>query len=431
MNCHPWIRTGVLAVLLAGLPSLFAEDWPHWRGPSRNGHTTESSGWNGRSWIAEKPLWDTSVGEGASSPLVVGDAVFTLGWANERDTLRCLDAATGNERWAVDYPCPQWGRFHEGDEGVYSGASSTPEFDPETGLLYTLSVDGDLRCWDTRAAGKSVWRTNLYETYKVPKRPKLTRAPLRDYGYTSCPLVHRDWVLVEVGATTGCLMAFDKATGRKIWASECTDAAGHNGGPVPITVANIPCVALLTIKGLVVVRLDAGNEGKTLAQYPWITDFANNIASPAVQGDNVLITAQYNHRTICRVQIKPGSAEKVWEVEHSSKVCSPVIHEGHVYFAWQRLRCLDWETGQQKWEGGTFSDPGSCVVTSDDRLIVYGYNGKLALVETASRSPDRYQELALRDRIFPTEAWPHVTVANGRVLCRDRAGSLVCFAINR
>lgn len=427
MTCCRWFWAGALLALLSRLPSLAAADWPHWRGPSRNGHTSETSGWNGRSWIPEKPLWDTSVGEGASSPLVVGDAVYTLGWADGRDTLRCLDAATGQDRWSVHYACPRWGRFHEGDEGVYSGASSTPEYDPLTGLLYTLSVDGDLRCWDTKASGKSVWGTNLYDAYKVPKRPRLTRAPLRDYGYTSCPLVHRDWLLVEVGAPTGCLIAFDKVTGRKVWASECIDPAGHNGGPAPITVANIPCVALLTMKGLVVIRLDSGHEGKTLAEYPWITDFANNIASPAVHGDNVLLTSQYNHRTICRLRIKPGSAEKVWEVEYSSKVCSPVIHQGHVYFAWQRLRCLDWETGEQKWEGGTFSDPGSCVVTSDDRLIVYGYNGKLALVETAGRSPDRYQELSVRDRIFPAEAWPHVTIANGKVLCRDREGRLVCF----
>ncbi|MBC7967701.1 MAG: hypothetical protein H7Z17_17445 [Fuerstia sp.] len=29
-------------------------------------------------------------------------------------------------------------------------------------------------------------------------------------------------------------------------------------------------------------------------------------------------------------------------------MCSPVIHNGHIYFAWQRMRCLDFETGGQK-----------------------------------------------------------------------------------
>jgi hypothetical protein len=69
------------------------------------------------------------------------------------------------------------------------------------------------------------------------------------------------------------------------------------------------------------------------------------------------------------------------------------------------------------------------VVTSDGRLVVYGHNGKVGLVEGAGRSPKEFKELAVRDRLFQAVAWPHVAVASGRVLCRDRLGSLACFAI--
>jgi hypothetical protein len=110
-------------------------------------------------------------------------------------------------------------------------------------------------------------------------------------------------------------------------------------------------------------------------------------------------------------------------------VCTPVIHEGHVYFMWQKVRCLDWETGRQKWEGGSFGDPGSCILTVDDRLIVYGKNGKLALVETAKRSPSAYRELAVRDNLFNALAWPHAALAAGRLYCRDREGNLACFTV--
>lgn len=420
----------VLTFLISG-SSLWSDDWPHWRGLTRNGQTRESSGWNGTTWIQEEPAWQVEVGEGASSPLVIGDNVYAVGWSEGNDTLYCFDAKTGEVRWSVSDPSPQWGRFHEGDEGVYSGACSTPEYDVQTGLIYSLGIDGDLLCRDTRDRGKQVWKKNLYHDYQVKKRPKMTRAPLRDYGYTSSPLVYNDWLLVEAGAPTGCLIAFDKKTGDEAWKSECVDPAGHNGGPVLLQVKGVPCVALFTVQGLVVIRLDAANAGKTVGQYPWITDFANNVASLAVLDDNVLITSQYNHKTIARLKVGLNGIEKVWETEYSSKVCTPVIHKGHVYFAWQRLRCLDWETGQQKWEGGNFSDPGSCIVTTDDRLIVYGFNGKLALVETAERSPNEYSELYVRDKISRHEAWPHVVLANGRVYCRDRLGKLVCFMTNR
>jgi hypothetical protein len=145
----------------------------------------------------------------------------------------------------------------------------------------------------------------------------------------------------------------------------------------------------------------------------------------------VLVTSAYNQNAIVKLKATLTGIEKVWQKPYPSKVCTPVIHGGHVYYAWQKVRCLDWETGEQQWEGGSFTDPGSCVVTADERLIVYGGNGKLALVETAKRSPKAYTELAVKDRLFKTHAWPHVVVAGGRVYCRDREGTLVCLSFSR
>jgi outer membrane protein assembly factor BamB len=421
-----------LALTLALALPASGGDWPHWRGPNRTDVTDEPSGWNGKAWLSEKPAWTARVGEGASSPLVVGDRVFTLGYEGGKDVLRCLSAKDGKPVWSVSYKCAKYGRFHMGDEGLYSGPSSTPEYDPATGFLYTLGVDGDLNCWDANAEGKKVWGRNLYDDHKAERRPKLTRMPQRDYGYTSSPLVHKDWLLVEVGSTKrGTLIAFDKKTGNEVWASELKDEAGHTGGPAPMTVEGVPCVAVLTQRNLAVIRLDAGKEGKTVATFPWVTDFANSIAGPAVHGDSVLVTAGYNHNAICKVTVTLEGAKEAWRKKFASKVCTPVVHDGHVYFAWLKVRCLDWQTGEQKWEGGSFGDPGSCVVTGDGRVVVYGHNGKLALVEGAKRSPDAYKELAVKDKLFATHAWPHVALAGGKVYCRDREGNLVVFTVTK
>jgi outer membrane protein assembly factor BamB len=427
---RPPVASPIVVGLFAVGP-LFAGDWPHWRGPTRHGLTDEPSGWADGRWLSDRPTWTAKVGQGASSPLVVGDRVYTLGRSDGHDVVRALSVRDGKELWSVRYRAPEYGRFHAGDEGLYSGPSSTPEYDPETRLLHTLGPDGDLHCWDTAADGKKVWGLNLYDAYKVKQRPRLTRAPQRDYGFTSSPLVHGSWLLVEVGSPRGTLIAFDKKTGKEAWTSELTDEAGHNAGPVPMTVEGVPCVALLTQRHLAVIRLDARKEGKTIATYPWVTDFANNIASPAVRNNFVLVTSAYNQNIICKLKVTLAGIEKVWERKYPSKVCTPIIHDGHVYFAWQKVRCLDWETGEQKWEGGSFGDPGSCIVTADDRLVVYGHNGKLALVETAKRSPKAYTELAVRDRIFANLAWPHVAIAGGRVYCRDRDGNLACFATGK
>jgi outer membrane protein assembly factor BamB len=404
---------------------LLAQDWAHWRGPERNDIVSEPSGWGGSGWPVQQPSWSANVGTGNTSPLVIRGRLYTMGWAREQDSLVCLDAASGKEIWKVSYACPSRGRHHMGDENYYAGPIATPEFDAASGFLYTLSIDGDLQCWDTRQNGRKVWGLNLYQDYGVEMRPHVG-AERRDYGYITSPLLAGDALLVQVGAKQGTLMAFAKDSGKRLWASECSDPAGHTGGLTPMTVAGVPCVAMLSIRNLVVVRLDPGKEGRSAATYPWTTDFGNNIATPAVFGDSVLITSEYNHKSICRLKITLEGATRIWEKPYSSKACSPIIHDGFVYFAWQRLRCLDFDSGEQKWDGGNFGDAGSLILTGDKRLIAWGGAARLSLVETGG---DRYRELAATARIFTATVWPHVVLAEGRIYCKDRDGNLKCFPV--
>jgi len=426
-----FFRASVMATLIVTcVPSdATADDWPHWRGVNRNSVVAESSGWDKGIWRLENS-WDTNVGEGSSSPLVVAGRVYTMGWRSGRDHIGCLDFRTGKTLWSVSYECPRYGRVATGDQGLYSGPSSTPEFDTQTGFLYTLSTDGDLNCWDTRQRGRLIWSMNLYDKYNPPRRPRVGRSGLRDYGYSSSPLVFREWLVVEVGAGEGNLMAFDKRTGVRRWTSGSTSPAGHNGGPTPIIVEGLPCVAVHNHDGLLVVRMDKGHEGETVASYEWITSFANNIASVTVYKNYVLLTSAYNQQRIAKFEITLRGANKLWEQKHASKVCSPVVHNGHIYWAWQQVICLDFETGELQWKGGRVSDAGSVVATKDERLVVWANRGDLMLVETASRSPKKYNELAAKKRILGrSDAWPHIVLANNRLYCKDRMGSLRCLKI--
>lgn len=417
--CH------VIACL--SLVTAFAEDWPHWRGPGRTDVTSESSGWTGSRWVNSKPDWTVQVGEGASSPIVVGKQVFTLGHYDGRDIVSCLNIQSGKSEWTQTYPTKQYARNATGDEGLYSGPSSTPEFDVSTQFLYTLGSNGDLHCWNISKQGEKVWHRNLYDDYMMPRRAKVGRSAQRDYGYTSAPLVHGDWLIVEVGGAMGTIVAFDKRSGKEQWRSEATSVAGHSGGMAPMVVEGVPCLAALTFDGLLVVRLDAGHEGQTVATYPWITEFANNIASPAVLDDCVLITSQYNHNAMCKLRITLKGAEKLWEQPSPSKTCTPVIHQGRIYVAWHRLRALDWKTGELVWEGPPVGDAGSCIVTSDDKLIVWAKQGDLILADIASREKPAYVELARIGRLGTSDVWPHVVLSQQRIVCRDRTGQLHCF----
>lgn len=427
----------VWGAVLGCIADCHSADWSHWRGLNRNGIVAEDSQWDSGAWKAKrggpgKSLWNRNVGIGCTSPLVVGNVVYTMGWNNNRDTVWCLDATTGKPVWQVSYNCPKYGRRSTGDKSIYAGITSTPEYDAETGYLYSLSVDGDLNCWDTRQRGKKVWGFNLYQRYNVKQRPEVAvrRKTRRDYGYTSSPLVHEATLIVEVGDDDGNLMGYDKRSGKQLWVSESKEFAGHSGGAVPITVEGIPCVAVLTIRGVLVVRLDQGKQGRTVAEFKWTTDFANNIPTLAVHEDSVIVTSAYNHVAICRIKVTLKGGTKVWEQPLASGVCSPIIHKGHVYWAWRGVHCLDFETGKQKWQGGNVASPGSCILTSDERLIVWANKGDLTLVDTVGRSPSKYTELAKFPKLYRRDAWPHAVLSNGQLYCKDRDGNLMCFKLN-
>lgn len=434
-RCVPiGISLGIF-VLLTFFQAALAEDWPHWRGPQRNDTSRESSGWEAGVWPPRKIAWQANLGVGSSSPTVAEGRLYALGWGRGQDTLSCLDAASGKTLWQQPYDCPQYGRHSTGDKGLYAGPCSTPEFDPETKLLYTLSIDGDLNCWES-GDGRRVWGFNLYEKYKVPQRPKVGRSGLRDYGYTSSALVWQDWLIVEVGSPQlATLMAFDKRTGREVWKSQDRSPAGHNGGPTPITVEGVPCVANFSHNGLLVARLDGDRAGETVGTFPWITEFSNNIASVTVHEDaqagaSALITSGYNQYAICKLGISLSGLRELWRTEECSKVCSPVVYEGHVYWSWNSLYCLDFRTGKVVWQqAGGYSDPGSCIVTDDGRLILWTRRGKLTLAETAGRSPKAAKILAEADFSGREDAWPHVVLSGGRLYCKDAAGMLKCIPL--
>ena len=122
----------------------------------------------------------------------------------------------------------------------------------------------------------------------------------------------------------GNLVAFSKRTGELAWKSQSKDLAGHTGGLVPIVVDDIQCVAVLTIRNLFVARLDKGHEGETLAEFPWVTDFANSIATLAVAGNSVVITSEYNQYSICRIDISRDDAKLIWKQPYASGLCSLV-----------------------------------------------------------------------------------------------------------
>lgn len=434
IDCSCFLKLNSIILLFSLILSHagHAADWPQWRGPNHADVSSETSGWP-KGW-PPKRLWKKNVGYGCTSPILADGRMYVMGWKGRRsgknpvgtDTVYCFDAATGKLRWKRSYRCRYQGRFRVGDTSRYGGPTSTPTLDAASDYLYTLSIDGDLKCWNTKKAGRPVWSVNLYEKYKVRQRPKV-EAGTRDYGYSCSPVVTGNTLIMEVGGNAGLLVAFDKKTGRQLWRSESKEPASHNAGLVPMKVKGIGCLASFGIRKLTVVRVDDRHKGDTLAQYPWRTAFACNIITPAVTDNKVILSSGHDVSRTALLQVSGDKVRQLWSSRYWSEGCSPVIHKGCIYLVIGQVHCLHLSNGKLKWRGGNFGRDSSCLVTGDDKLLVFG-SRDLGLVEASPKSK-KYRELTRVKDVIGGTCYPHLALADGIVVVKNKQGDVVCLSV--
>jgi len=447
-------RTGACAFFaFLSACAVSATDWPQFRGVSRSGTTTEPSGWNGTAWPIRK-LWQTRVGDGCTSPLLVGGRVYTMGWQFTtrsadrknpygRDTVVCLDAEAGEVVWTHAYEQMRYCRHHTYDEANYGGPNATPTFDRELGQLYTHGIDGDFRCLAI-GDGSLKWQMNIYDRYRIPQNPEVyPNTHNNDYGCISSPLVFGNWVLLEVGSPdNGLIMAFDRRTGAEAWASELKTWAGQTPGPQLITVDGIQCLATLTLEHLVIVRLDRGNEGRTMATFPWKAGWDENLALPAVDGDLVLLTGYHwinggrNDGASAVLRVSPTGIRQLWKSLPCSKATGGTLYRGYAYIGSDNLHCVDALTGEERWvdpdrTGDDFGCGASVVLTGDNKLLYLSERNTLYLAEPGHAAKEYTRLAKVTNVLAPSKGhtWPHVVLADRKILVKDKSGNLACYGV--
>src|SRR5262249_58643388 len=99
MFIHTWLRTALsLALIILLIQTIFAQDWPQWRGANRDGAVTGFTA--PKPWPDQlKQIWKAPVGVGHSSPLVIGDRVYLHSRQVENDVAAAYDLDTGKTIW--------------------------------------------------------------------------------------------------------------------------------------------------------------------------------------------------------------------------------------------------------------------------------------------------------------------------------------------
>jgi outer membrane protein assembly factor BamB len=405
---HMKIRLSVLliaAMLIGGWSfSPFTQgvgDWPQWRGPNRDGISSETGLLKSWPKAGPKILWRVPSGEGYAGIVIAKGRGYTMIGQSGNEFITSFDPANGKEIWRTKSD----GLFYN-DQG--NGPRSTPIVDGE--LVFGLSGNGKLHALNTKD-GRAAWMHDLRAEYggKMP-----------EWGISTTPLVEGELLIVDVGGKAGhSVMAFDKRTGKVVWKSE-SDIPGYSA-PIAATINGLRQVFVFTGSGLVAL---APSDGKFFSRYDWDTRYDVNAATPIfIAPDKVLIASGYGKGcALLQSQTSNGKAtlREVWRSrDMASHFSSPVLHNNHLYgFDESFLTCMDVSTGQPRWQQRGFNK-GS-LLYADGHLIVLGEYGNLALVEA---TPAGYQEKASA-QMLKGKSWTMPTLANGRLYLRNQSEML-------
>jgi outer membrane protein assembly factor BamB len=391
-------------------PANPTNDWPQWRGPNRDGVSTETGILT--NWPAEGPkvLWEQKTGAGFASVAVVKGRVFTIFQDGANESVVSWDAESGREIWRHSYRCSFENSYGSGPRG-------TPSIDGE--FIYTVGGIGIMHClraFSDRPKGEVVWEKDLLHEFGAAT-PK--------WGVSFSPLVEGDRVFIMPGGPNGnSLAALDKRTGAILWKKH-DDRASYSS-PIGATFHGQRQILFLTGSRLVSVHPETGDQ---LWDYPWPIENETNIATPIVVNHYVFISSGYGKGYV-RMQIdkdgdqmKPRYVRKDTRMRNHFSTC--VRYKDHLFgFDDSTLVCMNFFTGKVEWKERGF-DRGS-VLRVNDSLIIYGANGLLAL---AAANPDEYVEKArFQFSKQKHSCWSVPVVSNGRLYVRDQE-KLVCFDV--
>jgi outer membrane protein assembly factor BamB len=395
-----------------------APGWPQWRGPNRDAISPEMGLL--KQWPETGPplAWQANgLGAGYSSASIMAGRVFTMGGFTDNTRVIALNETSGLKLWSTPIGGP-------GTRSGHPGPRCTPTVDNEN--VFALTQQGDLACLET-ATGTAVWRKQLTGDYGG-------QLMAYEFGYCESPLVDGDKLVCIPGGPNGTLLALDKKTGQKIWqSSELADQAAFTsliaaeiGGVrqyVVLTDASVAGVA--AADGRLLWRaVRAGGLGTVPT--PVCRDNHVYVLSTPGAGCNLYrITANDGRFSVRQIYANTAMLNDVGGV---------VLLGDYIYGYSERTGwvCQKFLTGEVVWTDNSFGR-GS-IIYADGCFYLRNPGGTsasiaatLCLVEPTAQG---FRELGRFDQPQRSNknAYPHPTIANGKLYLRDQ-DVLLCYDI--
>lgn len=385
--------------------------WPNFRGPNRDGISTDTGLLE--SWPEGGPekLWVyENAGMGYSGFSVSDGKLYTMGTRGEDLTVIAVDASTGKEVWSTAIAIDDQKGY---SAGWGHGPRSTPTV--SDGHVYVLGPKGTVACL-TADEGKKVWEKHMVKDFGG--KPG-------GWGFSASPFVDGDHLILAPGGETAGIVCLDKKTGETVWAaSEVKPGKAEYATIVPAEINGVKQYVRLFERELVGVSAE---DGSLLWSSPWDGKTAV-IPTPIVDGNEIYVTSGYG--VGCKlVSIDANNqASDVWINKTMKNHHGGVVKVGDYLYGFSDgggLICQDWKSGEMVWnEKGQFTSKGSVHIADGKIYALNEGDGTLVLADVSSEGFVQKGQFTLDpqspNRNPQGKVWTHPLVIGGKLYLRDQ-----------
>ena len=401
---HVAWRARIISLAVCFLSVASAENWPGFRGPTRQGVSSETNlplQWSQGSNV----LWKTpTTGSAWSSPIVWGDRIFltTAEDGGSSCHVLSLDARTGKVVWDKHVFDQQ--TLTKRRQNSY--ASPTPVTDGNS--VFAVFADGSIVALDFD--GNVLWRNRNFEFFS-------------EHGLGASPILHKNLLIMafDPSSRTGreqkigwkvpwegaAIWALEKETGELVW--EARRGPSRLAHVTPNLMQVEGKVQLISAAGDVIQGFDPDSGDRLWSVYAQ----GEGVAPSIVVGGGLAYTISGFEATKIRA-VAPGG-RVVWEQTRSaSHIPSMIYNAGLLYNIHENgvATCMDATTGEVIWQERVGGKHWASPVLAGGRLYFLSEEGETIVIQVGRE----YKELARNRLDEHTQA--SMAVSGGRFYIR-------------
>jgi outer membrane protein assembly factor BamB len=358
---------------------MHAGNWPTWRGPNRDGVSSEKNlplKWSQTENITWKlPMPEVS----GSTPVIWGENIFLNVADSGSLYLWCVDRNKPEVKWKS--------KITDNDMKVRKGNMSSPSPVTDGQTVWVMTGNGVVKAFDF--SGKELWMRDFWKDYG--------RFGL-NHGYGSSPLLHGNGLYIQVlhGMHTddpSYVVKLDPKTGKTLWRVERPTNAIHESPDsytTPVIVKAKAGEQLVVTGGDYVTGHDLAT-GKELWRGGGLNPRNNPanriVASPLVLGDLVVVPTRVNPMQIYRAGGSGDVSQShlVWATPNGPDVPTPVTDGKYLYMINDRgiAWCFEFATGKEVYSGQRIRPAiySSSPVLADGKIYMSNEEGSTVVLK--------------------------------------------------